>query len=309
MAVTEEIALEVNLAHTKNAYKQPGTPYNWNRLFFMLLGIGLFLGIYYSPPWNPVMDPRGVSFELSKEAKGALQVLFFIREPKVAFGDFMDPSVLFIFGSLTIGMVFTKSGLTKRLAYKMLSVIGERTSMIYLGCFFMTAILLLILSLDDLEKIPWNIILLFSGAMSICFCLWDTGAAKWLAVKWLGFFQNSSTTVFIMGMAFFVMIMTNCIMNVAAIAISLPVALVIAPYLGISGEAILFVSLVAAGMPFMLLVGAAPNAIAHSSRQFTAAQFFLFGIPASIVLMIVIWLSVQFIWPFMGMSIAPVAGG
>ena len=74
-------------------------------------------------------------------AIGALQALFLIREPKVAFKDFMDPSVMFIFGSLVIGMVFTKTGLTKRLAYKMLSIIGERTSMIYLGCFVMTAIL------------------------------------------------------------------------------------------------------------------------------------------------------------------------
>ena len=38
-------------------------------------------------------------------------------------------------------MVFTKTGLTKRLAYKMLSIVGDRTSMIYLGCFVMTAAL------------------------------------------------------------------------------------------------------------------------------------------------------------------------
>ena len=42
-------------------------------------------------------------------------------------------------------------------------------------------------------------------------------------------------------------LVTNFIMNVAAIAISLPVALVIAPYLGVAGEVILFSSLVVAG--------------------------------------------------------------
>ena len=40
-----------------------------------------------------------------------------------------------------------------------------------------------ILDIEDLEEIPWNIILLFAGAMSIGFCLWETGAAKWLAVQ------------------------------------------------------------------------------------------------------------------------------
>ena len=64
-------------------------------------------------------------------------------------------------------------------------------------------------------------------------------------------------------------------------------ALVIAPYLGVSGEVIVFASLVTAGMPFLLLVGAAPNAIAYDSKQFTTGEFFLWGIPASIILMIV----------------------
>jgi sodium-dependent dicarboxylate transporter 2/3/5 len=106
-----------------------------------------------------------------------------------------------------------------------------------------------------------------------------------------------------MSIAFFVMIMTNFIMNVAAIAISLPVALVIAPYLGVAGEVILFASLVTAGMPFLLLVGAAPNAIAYDSKQFTTAEFFLWGLPASIILMAVMALCVLVIWPMLGMPI------
>jgi sodium-dependent dicarboxylate transporter 2/3/5 len=161
-----------------------------------------------------------------------------------------------------------------------------------------------ILSIEDLEQIPWNIILLFAGAMSIGFCLWETGAAKWLAVKWLAMFQESGGFVFIMSIAFFVMLMTNFIMNVAAIAISLPVALVIAPYLGVAPEVILFSSLVVAGMPFLLLVGAAPNAIAYESKQFSSGEFFLWGIPASVILMIVTGIAVAIIWPIMGMPIS-----
>ncbi|MFT5701779.1 MAG: sodium-dependent dicarboxylate transporter 2/3/5 [Desulforhopalus sp.] len=507
MSLTKDIAEHTNLTHVQKVSPKRKFLFDWKRIFFILLGIGIFSGIYFSPPWAAAIDPLGVSFELSRQAKGALavfglaavwwvfevvpigvtslaigtlQALFLIRDPKVAFKDFMDPSVLFIFGSLVIGMVFTKTGLTKRLAYKMLSIIGERTSMIYLGCFVMTALLthlmahtavaatmfpllmtihahysedeeatrfgrglfigmayvagagsivtllgaargavalgfykdimnvdisffqltlymfpigwlmvfllwaffmivckpektrieglkeraktmyqdlggwskdeilvvlivfsvilvialknfvpalqgldktgillvstisfflLNILNIKDLEEIPWNIILLFSGAMSIGFCLWDTGAAKWLAINWLQLFSDSSGVVFILGMAFFVMIMTNFIMNVAAIAISLPVALVIAPYLGVAGEVILFASLLTAGMPFILLVGAAPNAIAYSSKQFTTGQFFLYGIPASIMLMVVVWLAITVIWPLMGMTITvPVVG-
>ncbi|MGD8255463.1 MAG: SLC13 family permease [Syntrophobacterales bacterium] len=474
---------------------------NWKRPFFLILGIVLFAVVYYSPQWSDAIDPLGEKFVLSLEGKGALavallasiwwvfevvpvgitsltigvlQIFFFIRPAKEAFNDFMDPSVMFIFASIVIGMVFTKTGLTRRLAYKMLVIVGEKTSMIYLGCFVITAalthimahtavaatiyplllsiyalygegdkptrfgkglfigmayvagagsivtllgaargpvaigffndvvgrdiaffelsyymfpigwlmvfvlwlfflicfkpekkvipglkqraiklneelgpisrreiiaasiilgcvltmsirsfipalesldktaiivtstILLFVtnvLDINDLEEIPWNIILLFAGAMSLGFCLWETGAAQWLAVKWLLLFHESTWFVFVIGIAFFVLIMTNIIMNVAAIAISLPVALVIAPYLGVAPEVILFASLATAGMPFLLLVGAAPNAIAYESRQFTAGEFFTYGILASIILMVVVALTVYFLWPLMGMPV------
>jgi sodium-dependent dicarboxylate transporter 2/3/5 len=476
-------------------------PIEWKRIFFLSLGILLFALVYYAPPWADAIDPMGEHFTLTREGKGALavfllagtwwvfevvpigvtslaigvlQALYLIRPAKVAFKDFMDPSVMFIFASIVIGLVFTKTGLTKRLAYKMLVIVGEKTSMIYLGCFLVTsalahimahtavaatiyplllsiyalygegdkqtkfgkglfmgmayvagagsivtllgaargavaigfyndivgqnisffqltyymfpigwimtlllwgffmiflkpekkvipglrekarqlsaelgpitrkeitasvivfgciiamslrnfvpalqpidktAIILIstilffitgILDLDDLEEIPWNIILLFAGAMSIGFCLWETGAAKWMAVNWLVMFKESTWFIFVMGIAFFVMMMTNFIMNVAAIAISLPVALVIAPYLGVAPEVILFASLVTAGMPFLLLVGAAPNAIAYDSRQFSTGEFFLYGIPASIILMIVTGFAVYVLWPLMGMPV------
>jgi len=99
--------------------------------------------------------------------------------------------------------------------------------------------------------------------------------------------------------------MANLIMNVAAIAISLPVALAIAPYLGVAPEVILLTALAAAGMPFMSLVGAAPNAITYQSRQFTSAEFFCAGLPASILPVLVISLFVWKVWPWMGMPTYP----
>jgi solute carrier family 13 (sodium-dependent dicarboxylate transporter), member 2/3/5 len=158
-----------------------------------------------------------------------------------------------------------------------------------------------ILDIDDLELIPWNIVLLFAGAMSIGYCLWQTGAAEWLAINWLALFKNAHWLVFVLGVAFFVLILTNFIMNVAAIAISLPVALVIAKYLSVAPDVVMFASLATAGMPFVLLVGAAPNAIAYDSKQFTSGEFLLYGIPPSLMLMAVLALMCYVVWPLMGM--------
>ena len=141
---------------------------DWKKMGFLLLGVVLFSVVYYSPVWPDAVDPMGKHFELTREAKGAiavfllagiwwvfevvpigvtslaigvLQALFLIRPARDAFTDFMVPAVMFIFASIMIGLVFTKTGLTRRLAYKMLIIVGEKTSMIYLGCFVVTAAL------------------------------------------------------------------------------------------------------------------------------------------------------------------------
>lgn len=485
---------ELHMAHEK-------VRIDWKRVFFILLGLGIFFIIHYMPQWGDAVDPTGKAFSLSREGKGAIalfllagiwwvfevlpigvtsiaigvfQVIFTIRPAKDAFRDFMDPSVMFIFGSVIVGLAFTKTGLTKRLAYKMLEIVGEKTSMIVLGALVVTAglahfmahtaaaatvfpillaiyalygegdkptkfgkalfigmayaagagsivtilgsarapaaagmfkeftgtdigffelssymfpigwgmvfliwlilmiflkpekktipglkekvkelskqlgpltkdekfvilcvigvviamslqsfvpalqaldrsaimlvstilfFLFKVLTVKELEDIPWNIILLFSGAMSIGFCLWQTGAAQWMAVNWLVMFQKAHWLVFVLSIATFVLIMTNFIMNVAAIAISLPVSLVIAKYLGVAPEAVLYASLVTAGMPFVLLIGAAPNAIAYESKQFTTGEFFGYGIPASVILIVLLGIALITIWPLLGMPI------
>jgi sodium-dependent dicarboxylate transporter 2/3/5 len=164
------------------------------------------------------------------------------------------------------------------------------------------------LSLEDLEGTSWNIVFLFGGAMSIGLCLRQTGAATWMAVHWLTLFEGAHWLVFVLGMSTLVLLMTNFIMNVAAIAITMPVALTMAPYLGVAPEVILFASLVVAGMPFLLLVGAAPNAIAYTSGQFSTKEFFQAGIPASILLLVVLAVFVWVIWPAMGMPVLLTSG-
>jgi hypothetical protein len=52
-----------------------------------------------------------------------------------------------------------------------------------------------------------------------------------------------------------------------------------------------------------LFMGAAPNSIAYDSKQFTSGEFFMYGIPASIILRIVVGLATAVLWPMMGMPV------
>jgi hypothetical protein len=53
-----------------------GVPFDFKRWFFFSLGVGLFLLVYYSPPWPDAIDPAGKSFVLNQQAKGALALFY-----------------------------------------------------------------------------------------------------------------------------------------------------------------------------------------------------------------------------------------
>jgi len=240
----------------------PEYHFDWRKGFFILLGLFAFFLVHFMAPWADAVDPSGKAFALTREGKGAV-------------GLFLMAGIWWVFEVMPIGITSIAIGVFQALFR--------------------------IRSANDAFRDFMDPSVLFSGAMSLGFCLWKTGAAQWIAVKWIGMFQHSHWLVFVLGVAALVLVMTNFIMNVAAIAISLPVSLVIARYLGISPELIMYASLVTAGMPFVLLIGAAPNAIAYESRQFNAGEFFATGVPASLVLLAVLTLALTVLWPLLGM--------
>ena len=50
----------------------PHEPFDWKRLLFMGIGLGLFFLVYYAPPFPDAVDPKGEIFALSKEGKAAI---------------------------------------------------------------------------------------------------------------------------------------------------------------------------------------------------------------------------------------------
>ena len=56
---------EIVIAETKEKF-------DWKRVFFILLGLGLFLWIYYYAAWPDAIDPGGKHFVLSPQGKGAI---------------------------------------------------------------------------------------------------------------------------------------------------------------------------------------------------------------------------------------------
>jgi sodium-dependent dicarboxylate transporter 2/3/5 len=161
-----------------------------------------------------------------------------------------------------------------------------------------------VLTVKELEEVPWNMLLLFGGALSLSLCLWRTGAAQWWAVKLLPWLGGLGAPMALLAIALGVLLATNVVMNVVAVSVAIPVALALAPYLGVAEEAVVFASLAAGGMPFMVVFGTAPNLIAHGSGKFGHGDFLRAGFLVSAVALVVIGLGVLLLWPYQGMQIS-----
>ena len=98
--------------------------------------------------------------------------------------------------------------------------------------------------------------------------------------------------------------MTNFIMNAGEIAVSSPMAPVTPPYPGVVGRFIVFASTVTADMLFLFCSQErfVSNAVAHDYRRFQTSEFFLYGIPASDLLVTPVASVVAVARPIMGMQ-------
>ena len=161
-----------------------------------------------------------------------------------------------------------------------------------------------ILDINDLEAIPWNIILLFGGAMSIGFCLWQTGAASWLAINWLAMFKEAK-------------LVRVCAEH---------------HLLGLDAdqlhhERVRHCHQPAGGPGNRALSGGwrprwwslrpwwrrvcrscswwarPPTPLPMNPSNSPGGEFFLYGIPASIILMVLIGIVIYTIWPLMGLPV------
>lgn len=77
---------------------------DWKRIFFLILGLTIFVVVYYMPPWPDVVDPTGQVFSLSNEGKAAL-------------GLFLMAGIWWVFEVLPIGITSIAIGVTQALFF------------------------------------------------------------------------------------------------------------------------------------------------------------------------------------------------
>ena len=152
-----------------------------------------------------------------------------------------------------------------------------------------------LMSWGQVARLPWGVLVLFGGGLSLAAAVSNSGLALWLGQS-LAPLGAAGPLLLIMGAATLVIFLTELTSNLATAATFLPVVAAIAVQSGMEPLSLTVPVTVAASCAFMLPVATPPNAIVFASGMLSIPQMvragFLMNLAGIAVLVAVaLWLA------------------
>jgi sodium-dependent dicarboxylate transporter 2/3/5 len=147
-----------------------------------------------------------------------------------------------------------------------------------------------VLKWQDTEKLPWGILLLFGGGLSLADALASTGIIALIGTQF-SLFQDVDVLV-VLGLTTVSLLLTEVMSNVALITIFLPMVGGIAQGAGINPLEVCIPVTMAASCAFMLPMSTPPNAIVFASGHVSIMQMVRAGVLLNIISILLISLIV-----------------
>lgn len=153
-----------------------------------------------------------------------------------------------------------------------------------------------LLNWKQTRDLPWEILILFGGGLSLAAAVSDTGLAHWLGASLvpLGTYGIAAIVV---GAVVLVIFLTELTSNLATTATILPVLAALALELGVSPVMLTVPVALAASCAFMLPVATPPNAIVYGSGLFTIPQMAKAGLVMNLIGIVLLSLVALFLAP------------
>lgn len=135
---------------------------------------------------------------------------------------------------------------------------------------------------ETARRLPWEVILLFGGGLSLAAAIQATGLAEWIGshLVWVAALPLPVT---LMILALIVVFLTELTSNVATVSGFLPVLAAVAIEAGAPPEHLIVPVALAASCAFMLPVATAPNAIVYASGAASMRQMIRAGFRINLV--------------------------
>lgn len=153
-----------------------------------------------------------------------------------------------------------------------------------------------LLTWEDTRYLPWDILLLFGGGLSLAAGLESSGVVQLLGNA-ITAFQGIHWLLVVLLITFISVFLTEGMSNVALVSVFIPIALIIAPSLGGSGLELAIPLTLGAGCAFMLPIATPPNAIVFASNKITMAEMARTGFIINVFAIIFIALYCYYLVP------------
>ncbi|MDH5608809.1 MAG: SLC13 family permease, partial [Cyclobacteriaceae bacterium] len=151
-----------------------------------------------------------------------------------------------------------------------------------------------LLSWDEATKLPWGVILLFGGGLSIAAAFKSSGLAAWFGDQMTAF-EVLPVFLIILLVTLIVNFLTEVTSNVATASIILPVLAALSEAIGIHPFLLMIPATMAASCAFMLPVATAPNAIVFASGKLSVKDMAKAGFALNLFSSLVISLIGYFV--------------
>ena len=133
-----------------------------------------------------------------------------------------------------------------------------------------------IITWEAVNKIPWGILLLFAGGITIATAFRETGLSASIANN-LMFLNNFPTWLIVGFICLFVTFLTEVTSNTATTAVLMPILLSTATALNVDPMLLMLPATISASFAFMMPVATAPNAIIFSSGHIPIKKMMRIG--------------------------------
>lgn len=150
------------------------------------------------------------------------------------------------------------------------------------------------------EKMPWGILFLFGGGLSLAAAVRSNGVAEFIGSQ-AGAFSALPTIVLILVVTTGIVFLTELTSNAATTASLVPVLAALAPGLGVHPYLLIIPATVAASCAFMLPVATPPNAIVFGSGMITIPQMVRAGFLLNLLAVVLVTiLTMVVVKPWLG---------
>lgn len=149
---------------------------------------------------------------------------------------------------------------------------------------------------DEARLIPWDVLLLFGGGLSLAAAMESTGLARWLG-GYMGAMGGFPPIVLYVGLAVIVLFLSELASNTAVSTMMMPIVATLAAAVGQPPLLLMLIAALAASTGFALPVATPPNTIVFGSGQVRVRDMTRAGVLLDVIAVVLVVAVVVLLYP------------